>query len=136
MNLNVNFSDIKGGVDKFISPQQQKRASKVFEGFWEAVASPSGVAAASARKKEKKVERNLLESDGEDEMIKPLNNSQFAILAPDNSPKRVKEKELDLSITASPSGYLTATRRHSLYAPVIKEEEKESEESSEDGWNW
>jgi len=136
MNLNVNFSDIKGGVDKFLLPQQQKRASKVFEGLWEAVASPSGVAAASARKKEKKVERNLLESDGEDETIKPLNNPQFAILAPDNSPKRVKEKELDLSITTSPSGYLTTTRRNSLYAPVIKEEEKESEESSEDGWNW
>lgn len=154
MNLNVNFSDIRGGVDKIISPQQQKRASKVFEGLWGAVASPSAVAAAAARKERKKVEReqvNLLDMgvdkfDGdndEDDTIMPSRSSQFTVMAPDIQQKRkvkppnAKEPELDLSITASPSGYLTSSPATGFPTPPIKEEkESESEELSEDGWNW
>lgn len=129
----VNLSDIKGGMDKLISPQQQKRASRVLEGLWGAVASPSAVAAASARKEKKKSEReqvHLLDCDDDvegDETIMPSRSSQFTVMIPDN------KEELDLSITASPSGYLTSN--HALSTPPIKED-RETEESSEDGWNW
>jgi len=139
-------------MDKIISPQQQKRASKVFEGLWGAVASPSAVAAAAARKERKKIERdqvNLLDMEfdrddgdnGEDDTIMPSRSSQFTVMAPDNYQKRkvkpAKEPELDLSITASPSGYLTSSPAFEVLTHSIKEEkESESEDFSEDGWNW
>lgn len=82
---------------------------------------------------------NLLEMDAEEEeTVMPSRSSQFTILAPDNSPMNNGggggKKELDLSITASPSGYLTR-KAPLLHTPPIKEEERESEDSSDD-WNW
>jgi len=150
----MNLSDIKGGMDKIISPQQQKRASRVFEGLWGAVASPSAAAAAAARKEKKKTERdqvNLLEMDASDQddnddTIMPSRSSQFTVMAPDSrlhDPKSnasSQELEIDLSITASPSGYLTKSPAFDVSAHPIKEDERESttEEGmdSEDGWNW
>jgi len=144
MNLNVNLSDIKGGVDKFISPQQQKRASRVLEGIWGAVSSPSA-ASASVRKGMKKQREivNLLEADADDETIMPSKSSQFSLLVPDNSSRATSRDDVDLSITASPSEYLAALSPSQsspldalavgLSTPPIKEE---NEDSSEDGWNW
>lgn len=136
-------------MDKFISPQQQKRASGVFQGLWEAVASPSAVAAANARKDKKKEKAevgfdrgvNLMdENNDEDDFdfeatITPSKSSKFTVLSPDRSPRLPEKKDLDLSITASPSAFLTTQRDNGLYTPSIKEDEKESEDSSDD-WNW
>jgi len=139
MNLNLNLSDFRDGVDKIISPQQQKRASKVFEGLWGAVASPTAVAASSARREKKITERNEernLMDDVDDDTIMPSHDSRFGVIAPD-----VHLGALD--ITASPSGYLTSSHSSSASAsplvaagsstPPIKEEK---EEGSEDDWNW
>lgn len=143
----MNFSDIKGGMDKFISPQQQKRASKVFGGLWGAVASPSPAASAS-RKKEKKIQReqvNLMDMDvdednsDDDDTIMPSRSTQITVMVPDNvrsqpKPSSMGGSGLDLSITASPSLHLTSSMSVGM-TPPIREEEKESEEFS-DAWNW
>jgi hypothetical protein len=144
----MNFSDIKGGMDKFISPQQQKRASRVFGGLWGAVASPSPATTSSSRKKEKKIQReqvNLMDMDVEednsddDDTIMPSRSTQITVMVPDNvrsqpKPPSAGGSGLDLSITASPSLYLTSSASAGS-TPPIREEEKESEEFS-DAWNW
>jgi len=143
----MNFSDIKGGMDKFISPQQQKRASRVFGGLWGAVASPSAAAASTSRKKEKKIQReqvNLMDMDVEEDnsddedTIMPSRSTQITVMVPDNVRSQPKPTNvgggLDLSITASPSLYLTSSTSAGP-TPPIREEDKESEEFS-DAWNW
>jgi len=89
---------------------------------------------------------NLLDMDAEDnnlddeDTIMPSRSSQATVLALGNArfqPKSSASKnpELDLSINASPSGYLTSSPAVGLSTPPIKEEEKDSD-FSEDGWNW